>query len=76
VSDPNETPPRELEQALPVVPVDASLRMKVQRAARASYEGERGPTFVWHEALVPATLILAGLLYGVGALQQLAQIFS
>lgn len=77
MSEPSEIPPRELEEALPVAPVDASVRMRVQRAARAAYEGERaGTTFVWHEALVPATLILAGVLYGVGALQQLATIFG
>ncbi|GAB4196155.1 MAG: hypothetical protein OHK0013_03110 [Sandaracinaceae bacterium] len=76
MSDLDEISPPELEQALPVVPVDASLRMKVQRAARAHYEGEHVSAFVWHEALVPATLILAGVLYGIGALQQLAQIFS
>jgi hypothetical protein len=77
VSEPSEIPPTELEEALPVAPIDASVRMRVQRAARAAYEGERpGARFVWHEALVPATLILAGVLYGAGALQQLVAIFG
>ena len=62
----SESPtPSELERALPVEPVDASLRMRVQRAARASYEGtsERAG-LVWQDALVPATLILTGIVYG------------
>jgi len=74
----DETPtPAELERALPVEPVDASLRMRVQRSARASYERTPEPTtLVWQDALVPATLILAGLVYGAGALQKLAEIFG
>ena len=74
----SESPtPSELERALPVEPVDASLRMRVQRAARASYEGtsERAG-LVWQDALVPATLILTGIVYGAGALQKLAEIFG
>lgn len=65
-----------LERALPVEPVDASLRMRVQRAARASYERTPEAALVWQDALVPATLVLTGLLYGAGALQRLAEIFG
>jgi len=76
MSEPSPTP-SELERALPVEPVDASLRMRVQRAARASYEGtsERA-SLLWQDAIVPATLILTGIVYGAGALQKLAEIFG
>ncbi|MBX7193845.1 MAG: hypothetical protein K1X94_17465 [Sandaracinaceae bacterium] len=70
---PSET---ELSHALPVEPVDASLRMRVQRAARAAYEREERVSFVWTDALVPGTLLLTGAFYLAGALQKLAEIFG
>ncbi len=67
----------ELERALPVEPIDASLRMRVQRAARASYEGtESRSAFLWQDALVPATLLVAGVVYAAGALSKLVEIFG
>ncbi|MBN8612838.1 MAG: hypothetical protein J0L92_19745 [Deltaproteobacteria bacterium] len=69
--------PRELERALPVEPIDASLRMRVQRAARASFERrEERSVFFWQDALVPGTLLVAGVFYAAGALQKLVEIFG
>lgn len=76
--DPQREPsPSELARALPLEPLDASLRMRVQRAARAGYEGrEPEAAFFWQDTLVPGTLIVAGALYVVGALQKLVEIFG
>lgn len=80
MSEPNEregSSPSELERALPVEPIDASLRMRVQRAARASYERvEDRRAFVWQDTLVPGTLLVAGIFYVAGALQKLVEIFG
>lgn len=70
-------PDAELARALPVEPVDASLRMRVQRLARAAHERrEEGESFFWQDALVPGALVIAGLFYAAGALQKLAEIFG
>jgi len=72
-----EPTPSELARVLPVEPLDASLRMRVQRAARARYDGrEEHAAFFWQDALVPGTLILTGALYVAGALQKLVEIFG
>lgn len=67
----------ELERALPVEPIDASLRMRVQRLARASYERrDESRGFFWQDTLVPGTLLVAGVFYAAGALQKLVEIFG
>ena len=77
MSDEPTPTPSELERALPVEAVDASLRMRVQRAARVSYERTPERTvLLWQDALMPAMLVLTGLVYGAGALQKLAEIFG
>lgn len=75
--DPSAVTERELERALPVEPIDASHRMRVQRAARAAYERrEERTAFFWQDTLVPGTLLVAGALYLAGALQKLLEIFG
>jgi hypothetical protein len=69
--------PSELTGALPVEPIDASLRMRAQRAARAVYEKrEERSLWLWQDTLVPGTLLLTGALYFAGALQKLLEIFG
>lgn len=74
---PRDITPRDLARALPVEPLDASVRMRVQRAARAAYDQrEERSVFFWQDALVPGTLLVTGALYLAGALQKLIEIFG
>lgn len=68
---------RTLKEALPVIPIDPSLRMRVQRKARGIYDGEKTSLeWSWQDRVVPMTLLLAGLMYGVGAFERLVAIYG
>ena len=68
---------RSLKEALPVTPMDPSMRMRVQRKARGVYDGEKASLqWSWQDRVVPVTLLLAGFMYGVGAFERLVAIYG
>jgi len=79
MTEPNDThvSERSLKEALPVTPIDPSMRMRVQRKARGLYEGEKAAfEWTWQDRLVPITLLLAGFMYGIGAFERLIAIYG
>lgn len=68
---------------LPTPALDGALRDRVLRKARGELRrpGEgtvslRGFGLVWETALAPAVVLLAGALYTIGAVIQIASIFG